>query len=138
MDEGDAIEHQIRSKAVCLGSGEQCPICGADNTCRVAKGHLYKGSCWCHGVVVPANLLRHLAEEYAEEACLCPTCLEMVARLAAEHSNVETVISEIRRTLQPPATNEDFYMENGNVVFTAAYHLKRGTCCKNGCRHCPY
>lgn len=33
---------------------------------------------------------------------------------------------------------KDFYMENGYVVFTAAYHLKRGYCCKNGCRHCPY
>lgn len=33
---------------------------------------------------------------------------------------------------------EDFYMENGYVVFTAAYHLKRGVCCGSGCRHCPY
>jgi len=24
------------------------------------------------------------------------------------------------------------------MVFTAAYHLKRGYCCGNGCRHCPY
>jgi hypothetical protein len=33
---------------------------------------------------------------------------------------------------------DDFYMENGLVVFTAAYHLKRGCCCNSGCRHCPY
>ena len=32
----------------------------------------------------------------------------------------------------------DFYWENGFMVFTEAYHLKRGYCCKNGCRHCPY
>jgi hypothetical protein len=31
-----------------------------------------------------------------------------------------------------------FYIENGFIVFTAVYHLKRGYCCKNGCRHCPY
>lgn len=31
-----------------------------------------------------------------------------------------------------------FYIENGFTVFTAAYHLSRGYCCKNGCRHCPY
>lgn len=31
-----------------------------------------------------------------------------------------------------------YYMENGFMVFTEAYHLKRGYCCKNGCRHCPY
>lgn len=33
---------------------------------------------------------------------------------------------------------EDFYMENGFIVFTGAYHLKRGYCCNSGCRHCPY
>jgi hypothetical protein len=32
----------------------------------------------------------------------------------------------------------DYYIENGAVVFTAAYHLRRGTCCGSGCRHCPY
>lgn len=31
-----------------------------------------------------------------------------------------------------------FYLENGYVVFTESYHLKRGYCCKNACRHCPY
>ncbi|MDH4091849.1 MAG: DUF5522 domain-containing protein [Cyclobacteriaceae bacterium] len=31
-----------------------------------------------------------------------------------------------------------FYMENGLAVFTAAYHLQRGYCCENECRHCPY
>lgn len=31
-----------------------------------------------------------------------------------------------------------YYVENGNVVFTEAYHLERGTCCGSGCRHCPY
>jgi len=33
---------------------------------------------------------------------------------------------------------EDFYYEGPYLVFTAAYHLKRGTCCNSGCRHCPY
>jgi hypothetical protein len=33
---------------------------------------------------------------------------------------------------------EDFYLEGPNLVFTAAYHLKRGYCCNSGCRHCPY
>lgn len=31
-----------------------------------------------------------------------------------------------------------FYMENGFVVFTREFHLKRGYCCQSGCRHCPY
>ena len=33
---------------------------------------------------------------------------------------------------------EDFYHEGPYLVFTAAYHLKRGFCCNSNCRHCPY
>ena len=35
--------------------------------------------------------------------------------------------------------NADFYFnKEGLMVFTKEYHLKRGYCCKSGCRHCPY
>ena len=40
---------------------------------------------------------------------------------------------------QPDAlTPEDFYYEGPYLVFTAAYHRKRGYCCNFDCRHCPY
>lgn len=33
----------------------------------------------------------------------------------------------------------DYYVnEDGYRVFTEQYLLKRGYCCKNGCKHCPY
>jgi hypothetical protein len=32
----------------------------------------------------------------------------------------------------------DYYVEGGKLVFTAAYHRKRGYCCNSRCRHCPY
>lgn len=33
----------------------------------------------------------------------------------------------------------DYYInEDGNYVFTAVHHLKRGSCCKNKCLHCPW
>ena len=41
----------------------------------------------------------------------------------------------------PPAPGPeqpDSYIENGLLVYTEAYHLKRGACCGSGCRHCPY
>jgi len=39
------------------------------------------------------------------------------------------------RNLDP----EDYYhSEEGYIVYTEKYHLKRGYCCKNGCKHCPY
>ena len=34
---------------------------------------------------------------------------------------------------------EDFYKtKEGYIIFTEKYHLKRGYCCKSGCKHCPY
>jgi Family of unknown function (DUF5522) len=33
---------------------------------------------------------------------------------------------------------EDYYFEGETIVFTAAYHVKRGECCESGCRHCPF
>ncbi|MFD2513126.1 DUF5522 domain-containing protein [Pontibacter locisalis] len=34
---------------------------------------------------------------------------------------------------------EDFYFnEHGLMVLTAKYLLKRGYCCKNACKNCPY
>lgn len=36
-------------------------------------------------------------------------------------------------------TKQDYYTdENGMVVMTKEFLEKRGSCCANGCRHCPY
>ena len=35
--------------------------------------------------------------------------------------------------------NIDYLLDElGNLVFTEKYHLKRGYCCKNKCRNCPW
>ncbi|MEO8216371.1 MAG: DUF5522 domain-containing protein [Acidobacteriota bacterium] len=41
---------------------------------------------------------------------------------------------------QPPALREgeDYYFEGPYLVFTEVYLRRRGTCCRSGCRHCPY
>jgi hypothetical protein len=38
------------------------------------------------------------------------------------------------------ADGEDGYLDptTGFVVFTADFLERRGFCCGNGCRHCPY
>ncbi len=51
------------------------------------------------------------------------------ANLPKDHEP-ETFDEEVR--------SEDFYYEGPYLVFTAAYHLKRGYCCHSNCRHCPY
>ncbi|WP_299777406.1 DUF5522 domain-containing protein [uncultured Formosa sp.] len=38
-----------------------------------------------------------------------------------------------------PVEEGDYYLTpEGYRCFTEKYHLKRGYCCKSGCRHCPY
>tara|TARA_R110000751_G_scaffold78285_2_gene157920 strand:+ start:2759 stop:2920 length:162 start_codon:yes stop_codon:yes gene_type:complete len=38
-----------------------------------------------------------------------------------------------------PVEEGDYYLTpEGYRCFTEQYHLKRGYCCKSGCRHCPY
>ncbi|MBX7201653.1 MAG: hypothetical protein K1X77_01150 [Bacteroidia bacterium] len=46
--------------------------------------------------------------------------------------------SELPPRLQNLEKDEYYLSEEGYVVFTEKYHLKRGYCCQSGCRHCPY
>jgi hypothetical protein len=66
----------------------------------------------------------------------------MVARISRELGGIGSILAKIGKAVserRAACSTEDFYFdENGNVVFTSAYHLKRGTCCGSGCRHCPY
>jgi hypothetical protein len=54
----------------------------------------------------------------------------------------ETGASKFVKPRSGPLTeqHDDYYVDDtsGLLVFTAAYHLKRGYCCKSGCRHCPF
>ncbi len=43
-----------------------------------------------------------------------------------------------RESVEQKLAPEDFYYDGPYLVFTAAYHLKRGYCCNSDCRHCPY
>jgi hypothetical protein len=42
-------------------------------------------------------------------------------------------------TSKPFVEGLDFYYDDqGQMVLMAKFLLDRGTCCGNGCRHCPY
>ena len=41
--------------------------------------------------------------------------------------------------LAQPLQAGDYYLTpEGYMVFTEQYHRRRGFCCGNGCRHCPW
>jgi len=45
---------------------------------------------------------------------------------------------EKRDQPEPLEEGEDYYFEDGLMVLTARFLLRRGYCCEQGCRHCPY
>jgi Family of unknown function (DUF5522)/Cysteine-rich CWC len=87
-----------------------CERCGIKFGCGANAG-----ACWCKSVPVVK------LEKGAFKDCLCEPCLRALAKV-------------------PEAlAGEDFYYDDkGLMVFTSAYLLKRGYCCKSGCKHCPY
>ena len=38
----------------------------------------------------------------------------------------------------PTPREGEYYFDGPYMVFTEAYHLRRGSCCQSGCRHCPW
>jgi hypothetical protein len=49
-------------------------------------------------------------------------------------------IEEVKTETARPSLTEglDFYLDNGLMVLTEHFLTRRGYCCGNGCRHCPY
>ena len=75
---------------------------------------------------IPDELLARVPAELRNKACLCSTC---VTSFHCERSAARPL----------PVVPGDFYFDAGGLmVFTAAYLSRRGYCCDNGCRHCPY
>lgn len=112
-----------------------CSSCGTAFSCGASAA-----SCWCQE-------LPQLLPLEGEGACLCPRCLR--SKLLAD---VEAFVARVVDGAEPNTAPRyqtaaaasrlvedfDYYIENGAYVFTAWYHLKRGSCCGSGCRHCPY
>lgn len=44
----------------------------------------------------------------------------------------------LKRTMLSKFDPNDYYFEDGKMVMTESYHLKRGSCCGNGCKNCAY
>ncbi len=43
-----------------------------------------------------------------------------------------------RKPTEKLEEGKDYTIENGLLIFTKEYLLRRGHCCRSGCRNCPY
>ncbi len=103
-----------------------CKRCNGSFECNVED----ISRCHCSTVSVRKETLHFLKE--TQWGCLCANCLAEIDR---------ALTSIAGKTFPDPFELKeglDFYKENGFFVFTERYHMLRGTCCTNGCRHCPY
>jgi len=104
----------------------RCPLCGEPNDCALCTTGAAKTQCWCVGQEFPARLLARIPESSKNRACICRSCVE--AHQAQEHGGQSQVVFP-----------DDYYFDKGGLmVFTKTYLLRRGYCCNNDCRHCPY
>lgn len=119
------ISDPLRDKS----TQKTCPNCGANFTCGPVAG---EKDCWCDKVP-------HISP-VGDHECLCQTCLkELIASKELSQSSVVQASTLGNEMSQPPLIEGvDYYSEESAIVFTAAYHLRRGYCCESNCRHCPY
>jgi hypothetical protein len=47
-------------------------------------------------------------------------------------------VKELQNKEDKKVESLDFYIEDGKYVFTKEFHLRRGSCCGNKCRHCAF
>ena len=59
------------------------------------------------------------------------------SRLSPDHAHYAAIVEAHARAC---AEGNPGYTDPATGLFTmtADYHIARGTCCANGCRHCPY
>jgi hypothetical protein len=101
-----------------------CPLCGGENNCRLCTSAADNGPCWCESAIIPPELLMRVPVEACNRACICRNCVDEF---------------HLERAATTPAVPGDYYFDHdGLMVFTAAYLARRGFCCGNDCRHCPY
>ena len=92
--------------------------------------------CWCSQF--PA-----LMPLQTDQDCLCRDCLPIVVNKRIhkfiESHSLEDVLKNAKKFETPDLLkNIDYNIEQGLLVFTKWYHLKRGFCCYKGCVNCPY
>ena len=107
---------------------KNCERCGATFECKI--GNITQ--CQCSEIVLTEATKIFLEESNFD--CLCKNCLHQINEKMQMIAKLPTL-----KSLNNNLTEHLHYYQQGNLfVFTETYHLLRGYCCRNGCRHCPY
>lgn len=114
---------------------KKCSTCGTPFICGDSVDGI---ACWCNDfppIFVPSDVVDCMCTN-----CFTAACGNKIDNYVATILPAEAVDSKAKNLPKTTRLIEgiDYYLENGNYVFKGWFHLKRGHCCSNGCRHCPY
>lgn len=117
-----------------VATTKHCSVCNQNFICGMGQG---ESACWCNAYprIIPAE---------SDQDCRCQSCLALAIgehlKVSIESSSIKEMVEIARPFFDPDKLieNIDYTVDNGQTVFSSWYHLKRGECCGNGCRHCPY
>jgi len=110
--------------------------CGTSDVLN-AKSTQDSVGCWC-------NAYPSVMQIKATGDCYCPECLRINIAKEINRYLEETDFAQAKEMAKRFQNNKkliegiDYTIEQNNTVFTQWYLMKRGYCCGNGCRHCPY
>jgi iron complex transport system substrate-binding protein len=98
---------------------------GAELLARLIHPELFASEPTLRDEAVPADQAAHRETALGDDA------------MRAEFSNAfqKVDVALLKGMLEE---GKDYYLEGGSCVFTASSLKRRGYCCGNGCRHCPY
>jgi hypothetical protein len=110
-----------------------CAQCNTTLTCNIND----IAACWCN--TLPAIL----PLDTKATRCLCQHCTLEKINTYLHHVYTQPIKAQVAFAKQFKSHNNvieglDYTLQNGYMVFSQWFFLKRGTCCKNGCKNCPY
>lgn len=110
-----------------MSKSKVCTHCKSEIICNVDDIN----NCECKEISISNSTRLFLASSFHK--CLCNNCLTKFDEMVKFASN-----NEFPKKRSQMIEGVHYYMENEYFVFTELYHLMKGQCCQNGCRHCVY
>ncbi|HFC00992.1 MAG TPA: hypothetical protein ENJ53_09335 [Phaeodactylibacter sp.] len=105
----------------------KCQRCNASFECKMDD----IANCQCSTVRV--SEATHVFLKQTNYGCLCKKCLAQINELV-EKTKLHSFPTQPSQLVE----GLHYYIEDGLFVFTEFYHMLRGHCCENDCRHCAF
>lgn len=105
---------------------KHCGRCHIEFNCRAEEIAL----CDCAKVELSENTRQFLAKTKYD--CLCNTCLIQLNQIIEENRIASSKCSDDLKE------GVHYYMDGHLLIMNELFHIQRGFCCENDCKHCAY